>query len=70
MGDKYLLSNRPKRERGRCPVCDRRVAVDVVGRFVNHGPACEGSEQVATPHPPPESASESTLGPFTTHLRL
>ena len=52
MGDKYLLSNRPKRERGRCPVCDRRVAVDVVGRFVNHGPACEGSEQVTTPPTP------------------
>jgi hypothetical protein len=49
MADKYLHSNRPKRERRRCPVCERRVAVDVVGRFSNHGPGCEGSEKVAAP---------------------
>jgi hypothetical protein len=43
------------------------VAVDVVGRFVNHGPGCAGSEQVAhtkPTHPPTKSASELILGPF------
>jgi hypothetical protein len=29
------------------------VAVDVVGRFIQHGPGCTGSEQVShTPTPP------------------
>jgi hypothetical protein len=43
-----ILSNRPKRERRCCPVCRRSIAVDIAGRFFDHGaqPLCEGSGQL------------------------
>jgi hypothetical protein len=37
--------NRPKLDRQRCPVCERFIAVDIVGCFMEHGigALCEGS---------------------------
>lgn len=53
MSAKYEYGNRPKRDRQRCPICRRLVAVTELGLFARHGAKhdvpgeCEWSGAVA-----------------------
>jgi hypothetical protein len=53
MSDKFLYSHRQKKDRQRCPGCDRVMAVDIEGRFFEHGidSLCTGSFNLPTPLP-------------------
>jgi len=57
----------PKRPRQNCPICNRLVAVDRLGRLTGHGPgttggsgikggSCDGSYRMAEIQPAPAGA--------------